>query len=364
MGIIDSLIGGLFDSFNQASSNRSYLRGVRDTNANNLQIAREANKQSIDLFNAGNDFTEKMWNKSNTYNSPAAVRARLIQAGISPSAMSEASLSSAVSSVSSPSMQAAHMDAPAQTSNAWSPLAKAIGGAVNEYRNDLLLKEEVKRSRYDTEMKLLDRDFYFGEKERRLRKEEADIAYSGLNNQEKQARLADLSDELRHVRAMRSRVERAADDEHDNAIKTGQQIDANIASTYQGIQESLSRISHMSAQERVDWYRAQTERAVGSAQVANLRSQSAKLDEDLRQSKATFSADSWYRNNKSAIDQMDYQAKQALVGQAMQTLNAMVLSNELNAQKADGMLNNIARSVLGVDLEHVFSGTAGVNFRP
>lgn len=67
------VIGGLFSSGGSHYAADKQLQAVQETNRNNLLIAQQ-----------NNAFNERMWDKQNEYNSPAAQRARLEAAGLNP----------------------------------------------------------------------------------------------------------------------------------------------------------------------------------------------------------------------------------------------------------------------------------------
>lgn len=68
-----SLLGGMFGSASQSSANRT-----------NLQIARETNQMQYQMFQEQNAFNEKMYHEMQQYNSPAAQMQRYQDAGINP----------------------------------------------------------------------------------------------------------------------------------------------------------------------------------------------------------------------------------------------------------------------------------------
>ena len=68
-----SLLGGLFGSSAQSSANRT-----------NLQIARETNQMQYQMFQEQNAFNERMYNQMQQYNTPAAQMQRYQDAGINP----------------------------------------------------------------------------------------------------------------------------------------------------------------------------------------------------------------------------------------------------------------------------------------
>ena len=68
-----SLLGGMFGSASQSSANRT-----------NLQIARETNQMQYQMFQEQNAFNERMYNQMQQYNTPAAQMQRYNDAGINP----------------------------------------------------------------------------------------------------------------------------------------------------------------------------------------------------------------------------------------------------------------------------------------
>lgn len=68
-----SLLGGFFGSGAQSSANRT-----------NLQIARETNQMQYQMFQEQNAFNERMYNQMQQYNTPAAQMQRYNDAGINP----------------------------------------------------------------------------------------------------------------------------------------------------------------------------------------------------------------------------------------------------------------------------------------
>lgn len=359
-----TLLGGFMLGRSQSSSNKAYLQGVQDTNATNLQIQRETNQQNLDMFNAANAFSEKMWNKENQYNTPAAVRARLIAAGISPSAMADASTASSVQSVGGSPAQAARMQAPEQMPVPMEALSKSIGGSVREFLDVAMMKEQLKQSRYATEMKLIDKDYYLQQKSNEIVRQMRDLDTLHLSNKEKMLRLDYLRQELEDNAQLRRRMMRAADDEHDNAIRTGREIDSRVNLNESTIARNLAEINNMSVQQQIAWFNARTDRAIGSAQVSHLNQTVSNLREALRQSKENFSAGAWLRMNQGRLDDLTLQSKEILVSQMQQELSGLVLRNQLDRDKASGLLNDFSRQVLGVDLEHVFSGAFVTSVRP
>ena len=131
IGSIGSLLGGLFGS--QANKN---------TNRQNLQIARETNAMNKELFYANQAWNEEMWNKQNEYNTPSAQAERMLDAGFNPylSKIDTGSASS-VSPVSAPTMQGATMQSSADIiQQTFSNIARQVG---DYYYNSEMQKAQI-----------------------------------------------------------------------------------------------------------------------------------------------------------------------------------------------------------------------------
>ena len=68
-----SLVGGLVGKKSQSDANKTNLEIARETNASNQQLAQEQNQWNVD-----------QWNRENEYNSAAAQKQRLEDAGMNP----------------------------------------------------------------------------------------------------------------------------------------------------------------------------------------------------------------------------------------------------------------------------------------
>lgn len=73
IGAASSLVGGLLGKKSQSNANATNLQIARETNASNQQLAEQQNQWNID-----------QWNRENEYNSAAAQKQRLIDAGMNP----------------------------------------------------------------------------------------------------------------------------------------------------------------------------------------------------------------------------------------------------------------------------------------
>ena len=123
-GLIEAgadLLSGLFSGFSQDSANQT-----------NIQLARE-----------NRDWQEKMWEKTNEYNTPAAQIERMKAAGLNPALMYS---QGQVGNASTPSAPAAPHVQPV------TGLAQGLGVAGSSIANSLIQLEQVKQMRAQTEL--------------------------------------------------------------------------------------------------------------------------------------------------------------------------------------------------------------------
>lgn len=119
-----SLLNGIFGGSSQSASNKAYLAGIKATNEANYKIwqeQKEHNKEMFDLENQANrDNWQWQFDLTNEYNSAAAQRQRLEDAGLNPSLMMSGANAGVASSSGIPGAHsspapAPQMQAPAQT---------------------------------------------------------------------------------------------------------------------------------------------------------------------------------------------------------------------------------------------------------
>lgn len=134
IGGASSLLGGMFGSSSQSSANRT-----------NLQIARETNQMQYQMFQEQNAFNERMYNQMQQYNTPAAQMQRYNDAGINPYI--------AAGNVQSGNAQSALQSAqplPLHTSqvqpvDAFKDSFSQIGNVISQYaQNELALSQAQK----------------------------------------------------------------------------------------------------------------------------------------------------------------------------------------------------------------------------
>lgn len=144
IGGVGNLIGGLFGS-----------KANKNTNQQNLQIARETNALNKELFYAQQAWNEEMWNKQNEYNTPAAQAQRMIDAGFNPYLSDiDTGSASSVSPVSAPSMQGATMQSSGDIiQQTFSNIAKQVGDYYFQSEMQKAQIEGIKAQNKNTEIK-------------------------------------------------------------------------------------------------------------------------------------------------------------------------------------------------------------------
>lgn len=129
IGAASSLVGGLLGHHSQADANKINLQIARETNASNQQLAEKQNQWNID-----------QWNRENDYNSAAAQKQRLIDAGMNPM-FGDVSAGTAQSVQSAPmaNQQMAHVEKE-------DALANAIPNAANSAFNAIMQGATAKKA--------------------------------------------------------------------------------------------------------------------------------------------------------------------------------------------------------------------------
>lgn len=94
------LLGSIFGGFSQN-------KNTKQTNATNLQIARETNQMSLDAMREQNQFNRdmalEMFDRENAYNDPSAQAQRLLNAGFSPAvAFGNGAMAQSLGNISTP----------------------------------------------------------------------------------------------------------------------------------------------------------------------------------------------------------------------------------------------------------------------
>ncbi len=147
IGGIGSAGAGIGGAIGSAIASRRYLKGVRETNATNKQLAEKQNQWNLEQWNRQNAYNEKRWDIENEYNSPAAQVARLKAAGLNPNMMTGNPAASG--EVRADTLQSADL-ANQQAAAMSNPLSEQ---AVANLSSGLLAMAQVRNLNADTEAK-------------------------------------------------------------------------------------------------------------------------------------------------------------------------------------------------------------------
>lgn len=146
-GAIGSALGGIAGAIGSGIASRRYLKGVRETNQTNKELAESQNRWNLDQWHRQNAYNEQRWDIENEYNSPAAQVARLKAAGLNPNMMSGNPAASG--EVRADTLQSADL-ANQQAAGMSNPLSE---GAVANLSSGLLAMAQVRNLNADTEAK-------------------------------------------------------------------------------------------------------------------------------------------------------------------------------------------------------------------
>lgn len=263
-------------------------KSQKQTNAANLQIARENNQTSIDIANRNNEMSYKMFLEQLKYASPAEQRRMLEEAGYNPNLYA---LGATAQAPSAPSLQQPNLTTPTMVA----PMA--LGQSINDLGRSVgsLYRDVAEAKLLDAQRQGVDID-----NETKHYKNLAELNNIGLVNEALKLdwswKLQTQEDRVLSVRLdnlikdqeQKLYVARVAHEEIDNETrkqineKTIQQVDAAINLlleqgltevskqnlNYAGISETAARIARMAVQNAIDKYDAETRRMVGSSQSA------------------------------------------------------------------------------------------------
>ena len=139
---VGSIVGGLLGG----KANQNAQQGANDIN---LQIARETNQQQYQMFGEQNAFNERMYNQMLTYNTPAEQMRRYSDAGINPyiaaGNVQTGNAQSSLQSAQAPQLHAAQMQAATGMGDALQNAASQAAGVISQYaQNELALSQARK----------------------------------------------------------------------------------------------------------------------------------------------------------------------------------------------------------------------------
>lgn len=147
MGLFDGIFGGALGAAGSIFNGIMGYKGQQEANKTNLQIARETNQANRENQEYQNEWNLNMWNAQNEYNTPAAQRQRLEQAGLNPIfyGLDGNGNAGALTSADYTAVPGAPMD------NAGQFLGAGIGNAAREMAEINLLKSQAKKVESETD---------------------------------------------------------------------------------------------------------------------------------------------------------------------------------------------------------------------
>ena len=279
-----SLLGGMVNSGSQSSANRA-----------NLQIARETNQMQYQMFQEQNAFNERMYNQMQQYNTPAAQMQRYSDAGINPyiaaGNVQTGNAQSALQSAQPLPLHTAQMMPATGIGDSFSQ----IGNIISQYAQNELALSQAQKNR--AEANWIDP----------LNGAQLNKMSAETNNLYQQGSLLGLDYKLKHDTL--GNYIKLSDLSVINAEKTNEQLDVitqsarlenalkninlGIQSKYgerlfvaqlsKTLAESFATqagVSQRDAQIAIDKQNANTNAAVGAAQIRSLVSQAIKTAEE------------------------------------------------------------------------------------
>lgn len=142
-----SLLGGLFGGkANQSAQDKA--------NATNLQIARETNQNQYQMFHEQNAFNERMYNQMQAYNTPAAQMQRYSDAGINPyiaaGNVQTGNAQSSLQSAQAPQLQMAQVAPALGMGDAIQNSFSQIGNVISQYAQNELALSQAQKNRSES----------------------------------------------------------------------------------------------------------------------------------------------------------------------------------------------------------------------
>lgn len=129
LAIVDAIIGAVGTLGAGLAGSIGGSKSTRSANRMNYKINQMNNEFNAAEAQKSRDYMTEMWNKTNEYNSPSAMRQRLAEAGYNPYLALNSGVSGTASNVGSPVTGSAASAAPQQSYD-WSDLASSISSAA------------------------------------------------------------------------------------------------------------------------------------------------------------------------------------------------------------------------------------------
>lgn len=260
MGLLGSLVSGIFGIGSTVATNKANKRATDATNAANMQIAQMNNEWSAEQAAIERQWQENQiakqnqwnldqWNRENEYNSASSQRQRLEDAGLNPYNMMSGGnagvagsiTSGQVSGVNPPSAQPVHQVAP-QYNYDFSSVADAINSyyanknIASDIRGKGLQNDIVEQFGQDEAKariaSLIDGRYEFLNKNYRSGREAAapDLLGAGIMKQLKEIDAIDSTVEMNYANAIATRLQGQAQSVLNKYLDNQQQADLSVKS--------------------------------------------------------------------------------------------------------------------------------------
>lgn len=205
------------------------------------------NFQQAFLMRKNQRWQEQMMSQQNEYNSPAAQRARAIRAGVAPNFAPQGA--AGVQGVVNPSLNVPDMS--------------SLGDSASKFRDYEITGESLKQQRLQTYMAGIDKQLYLSKQLVSLSNEIADLEKKGVETKESKQRLDNLAQQYDLIEKQLPDLVRLTSNEADL-------IGARFRETEDFTRRESARVEaevkHLSVQEKIDWYNANTSRLNSESQ--------------------------------------------------------------------------------------------------
>lgn len=270
-----SLGDSILKSFSQSAANKSYLKGVEQTNATNLRIAQETNDLNRQLYEQNVNDNRINTSIQNAYDSPTAQLSRLRQAGINAYQVQNGVQ---IQSATPPSAIGAVMNTPGQTPNALGNMN--IGGSVSEFLSAYQSTQNLQDKSMDLYMKGIDTQYYLTKTINEIDLQLYELTHKEILNKQDRERLSMLQDERKQY-SEQLFLQRQLNKENIAKIQS-----ENIEIQSRILREdelAYASIVHMSKQDLIAQYEAVTGRKLAYIQEKHVDGLLDQINHSIRQ---------------------------------------------------------------------------------
>lgn len=270
-----SLGNSILGAWSQNQSNKSYLKGVQETNATNLRIAQETNDLNRQLYERNVKDNRINASMQNAYDSPSAQLSRLRQAGIN-AYLSQNGVQ-IQSATPSPAVGAT-MHAPSQIPN---PLGNLnLGGAASEFLSSYQSVQNMQDKAMDLYMKGIDTQYYLTKTINEIDMQLLDISQKHVLTEQDREKLAMLQDERKQYSEQLS-LQRQLNQENIAKIQNeNKEIQSRIL---RDDALALATIGHWSKQDLIAEFEAMTGRQLAYIQNKHVDGIIDQMNNNIRQ---------------------------------------------------------------------------------